>query len=233
MIIPSYHTDNHQQKKRPSIWVVDLNTDNLIHRFEIPESIVDTGRGLASLAVDVVSSEQCGQAFAYIPDLVKSRLYVYSLAKDRMWAFDHNYFHFDPLAGDFSIGGQRFRWDDGIFSITLGKRQRDGVRVAYFNAMASNYEFAVSNQVLQNEQNAARSDHQSDFRYIGRRGDNKQSTMHQFDLNTGVLFFAEIQTNGVGCWNTNYPFSPANLGVIAADSDRMIYPSDLEVSFVI
>lgn len=194
---------------------------------------METGCGLVSLAVDVVSSEKCQQAFAYIPDLFKSRLYVYSLAKDRMWAFEHNYFHFDPLAGDFHIGGQTFRWDDGIFSIALGKPQSDGTRDAYFNAMASNYQFAVSNRVLQNEQNASRSDHQSDFRYIGRRGDNKQSTIHQFDLNTGVLFFAEIQTNGVGCWNTHYPFSPAHLGVIAADSDRMIYPSDLEVSFII
>lgn len=208
---------------------MDLNTDRLIHRFEVPESIVDTGRGLASIAVDV-TGKQCGHAYAYIPDLVKCRMHVYSMAENSMWTFDHNYFHFDPLAGDFNVGGQRFRWDDGIFSIAIGHPLWDDSRVVYFNAMASNEQFAVSNKVLKNKENAARSDHGSDFYYVGSRGPNKQSTIHQYDPQTGVLFFAEIQTNGIGCYNTKYPFSPANLGIVASDSEQMIYPSDLEVS---
>lgn len=229
ILIASFFADDKQQIKRPSIWIVDLNTDRLIHRFEVPENIVHTGRGLASIAVDVTSN-QCGHAFAYIPDLVKSRMYVYSMAENSMWAFDHNYFHFDPLGGDFSVGGQTFRWDDGIFSITLGPSLWDGSRVVYFNAMASNEQFAVSNKVLKNKGNAARSDHGSDFYHVGSRGPNKQSTIHQYDPDTGVLFFAEIQTNGIGCFNTNHPLSAAHLGIVASDSEQMIYPSDLEVS---
>lgn len=62
--------------QRPSIWVIDLETDQLIRRFEIPESIVRLGNGLASITVDV-DHDQCSKAFAYIPDLAAYRLYTY------------------------------------------------------------------------------------------------------------------------------------------------------------
>lgn len=34
----------------------------------------------------------------------KAKIYslFYSLAQNRMWSFNHNYFHFDPLRGDVS-----------------------------------------------------------------------------------------------------------------------------------
>ncbi|EDW14389.2 L-dopachrome tautomerase yellow-f2 [Drosophila mojavensis] len=223
------YPNNRQQIRRPSIWIVDLKTDRQLMRFDIPEEIVETGRGLASLTIDVPSPNQCDQAYAYIPDLVYRRLYVYSLATDRMWSFEHNYFNFDPVAGDLHIGGQTFRWDDGIFSVTLGPQQPDGSRDVYFHAMASNNEFVVSNRVLQLESNAARSDHGNDFRVLGSRGQNKQSTMHQYDPRTGVVFYAEIQTNGVGCWNSRNPFSAATHDTVAANAETMIYPSDLTI----
>lgn len=36
----------------------------------------------------------------------------------------------------FTVDNLRYQWDDGIFSITLGNRQPDGYRIAYFHAMA-------------------------------------------------------------------------------------------------
>ncbi|XP_068152404.1 LOW QUALITY PROTEIN: L-dopachrome tautomerase yellow-f2-like [Drosophila tropicalis] len=223
------YPNNRQQIRRPSIWIVDLKTDRVIKRFDIPETIAETGRGLASLTIDIENKRDCSAAFAYIPDLVYRRLYVYSLAQNRMWSFEHNYFNFDPLAGDLNIGGQTFRWDDGIFSITLGPHQNDGSRSVYFHPMASNNEFVVSNRVLQIESNAARSDHGNDFRVLGSRGKKKQSTMHVYDPRTQVVFYDEIQTNGVGCWNTKKPFSTANHGTVVANASNMIYPSDLTI----
>ncbi|XP_034659967.1 L-dopachrome tautomerase yellow-f2-like [Drosophila subobscura] len=222
------YPNNRQQIRRPSIWIVDLNTDRVLKRFEIPESLVETGRGLASLTIDV-EPNKCGDAFAYIPDLVYRRLYVYHLSDDRIWAFEHNYFNFDPLAGDLDIGGQVFRWDDGIFSTTLGPRQPDGSRDVYFHPMASTNEFVVSSRVLQQESNAARSDHGNDFRVLGSRGPSTQSTMHDYDPRTGVIFFAEIQRNGVGCWKSSKPFTVENHGTVDSNASDMIYPSDLTI----
>lgn len=64
----------------------------------------------------------------------------YSLTQNRIWRFQHNYFHFDPLRGDLNVAGLQFQWDDGIFSITLGKRNPDGYRTAYFHPMARFYQ---------------------------------------------------------------------------------------------
>uniref|UniRef100_A0A1I8PYE9 Uncharacterized protein n=1 Tax=Stomoxys calcitrans TaxID=35570 RepID=A0A1I8PYE9_STOCA len=152
-----------------------------------------------------------------------------SYEQNSMWTFQHNYFNFDPIAGDFNIGGQSFSWDDGIFSTTLTPKSSDGSRNVLFHAMASFNAFAVSNAVLQNPANAQRSDHGRDFRLLGSRGQDRQSTMHEYDPRTGVVFYAEIQRNAVGCWNGRKPFTPANQGTVAQDAQRMIYPSDLSI----
>ncbi|XP_017084550.2 L-dopachrome tautomerase yellow-f-like [Drosophila eugracilis] len=222
------YPNNRQQIKRPSIWVIDLTTDQVLKRFEIPQSIVEIGRGLASITVDV-RARNCGDAYAYIPDLVNRRLHVYHLQSDRIWSFVHNSFNFDPLSDDLNIGGQKFRWDDGIFSTTLGPYLNDGSRDVYFHAMASTNEFVVSNRVLQQESNAARSDHGNDFRLLGSRGPSSQSTMHKFDPKTGVIFFAEVQKSGVGCWQIRKPFSSENIGSVYSNATEMIYPSDLTI----
>lgn len=70
------YADNNTQVQRPAIWVIDLESDELIRRFEIPESIVALGNGLASITVDV-DRDHCNRAFAYIPDLATYHLYTY------------------------------------------------------------------------------------------------------------------------------------------------------------
>lgn len=67
---------NATQVQRPSLWVFDLVNNVAIRRFEIPESIVQRGNGLASVTVDV-QRNACDDAFAYIADLVAYRLHVY------------------------------------------------------------------------------------------------------------------------------------------------------------
>lgn len=68
--------DGRRQVQRPAIWVMDPETDLVIRRFEIPESIVQMGNGLASITVDV-DANNCDHAFAYIPDLAAYHLYTY------------------------------------------------------------------------------------------------------------------------------------------------------------
>lgn len=128
-----------------------------------------------------------------------------------------------------NVVGLRYQWDDGIFSITLGPRKNDGFRDVYFHPMISINEFVVSSQVLQNEENASRVWHGDDFRLLGNRGPGTQSAMHQLDLGTGVIFFAEIGRNAIGCINSAKPINSQNHAVLAQDNDRMIYPSDLKV----
>ncbi|XP_031631444.1 uncharacterized protein LOC116345869 [Contarinia nasturtii] len=222
------YPNNATQVQRPSIWVYDLENEKVLHRFEIAQSVVERGNGLASITVDA-DPNNCQNTYAYIPDLATYRLYVYSLSQNRIWTFQHNYFHFDPVHGDFNIDGIPFQWDDGIFSITLGKRNADGYRTAYFHAMASVTEFSVSTKVLQNEQNAGRSNHGTDFEIVGQRAPFTQSNMHDFDKETGVIFYTQIWPSGVGCWNTKKSHVQNNFKLLAHNNRTMIYPSDISV----
>lgn len=75
----------------------------MIQRFEIPSSIVADGKGLSAITID---DDDCANSFAYISDWMNNALTVYSAAENRAWRFDHNFFHFNPHEGDFSVEGK-------------------------------------------------------------------------------------------------------------------------------
>ncbi|XP_062558540.1 L-dopachrome tautomerase yellow-f2-like [Armigeres subalbatus] len=221
---------NPRQVQRPSVWVIDLNTDSVIRRFEIPEEMVEFGYGIPSIAVDVEPG-QCEDAYAYIPDYQWRNLYVYGFAQNRMWRFSHNYLSFEPRFGHFNVAGLKFVWNDGVFSVTVGKKDAvSGDRPVYLHALASVSEIVVPNSVLKDE-TLARSgkDYNGLFRHLGPRGPNTQSSGHAFDEHTGVLFYAETNRNAVGCWNSATDFHPENQGIVHLDNEGMIYPADLTI----
>lgn len=237
------------QIQRPAIWIIDLKTNKRIQRYEIPEKMAQHGNGIVSLTIDVEPGK-CDDAYAYLPDLVNRALSVYSLRENKSWTFYHNYFSFDPINSDFDIGGVKFQWDDGIFSVTLGPKNADGYRTAFFLPMAryvTNFLFilllllfiytplysislfSVSTEILKNESLASRSYHGSDFKFLGYRGNNKQTTIIQYDTKSGIMFYAEVGRNAVGCWNTALTFSQQSHGTVAKDDEKMIYPCDMNV----
>lgn len=115
--------------------MIDLRSDSVRHRYEIPPSIVSDGFGLANIAVDVINCDN--DSFAYLPNLAASQIIVFSLADDRAWTVQHNYFHMHPFEGDYRVDGLRFSWDDAIFSIALAERQgNSSQRLAYFHPMS-------------------------------------------------------------------------------------------------
>lgn len=65
---------------------------------------------------------------------------------------------------------------------------------------------------------------------LGKRGENSQSAMHDYDLNSGIMFYSQVATNAVGCWDTAKPFSVKKHAIIQQDDETMIYPCDLNVS---
>jgi Major royal jelly protein len=68
----------------------------------------------------------CDEAYAYVPDLGAYGVVVYSLADDKMWRVKHNFFHFDPLHGDYNVSGYNFQWTDGVFGMSLSNKLADG-----------------------------------------------------------------------------------------------------------
>lgn len=72
------------------------------------------------------------------------------------------------------------------------------------------------------------------FQVLGSRGPNSQATASMVDQKSGVLFYTQVNKNGVGCWNpASGDYSADTNGLIATDNVTMVFPNDLKVSITI
>lgn len=219
---------NPTQHAAPSLAIFDLYTDKLIRRHYFLDALLKEDSFFANVIIDAERGD-CDNAHAYIPDLGGYQVIVYSFKNDKSWRVKHNFFHFDPLAGDYNIGGVNFQWTDGVFGMAVGKRTRDGTRPVFFHAFSSTKEFMVSNRILQNETYSQSPESYYDYKLMGDRGPNSQSSAEFYDAETGIIFYTQVNKDGVGCWNTAKPLNPDTQGLVDSDSDALVFPNDLKV----
>ena len=55
--------------------------------------------------------------------------------------------------------------------------------------------------------------------------------MHSYHEATGVVYYAQINKNAVSCWNSNRELKSTNFKEVIRDDAKLIYPSDLKVSW--
>lgn len=213
---------------KPQLMIYDLKTDQLVKRYEFKPTDLKEDSFFANVIVDV-TNETCDDAYAYIPDLGGYGVVVYSLKEDDSWRIKHNFFHFDPLSGEYEVGGVKFQWTDGVFGLALSKIKDDGFRTMYFHALSSTKEFSVSTEILRNKTLALDPHTYHDYHLEGERGEKTQASASYLDENTGVLFLTQVNKNGVACWNTKKELTPDTVGLIASDNEKLVFPNDLTV----
>lgn len=219
--------DNNATKYSPSIIVYDLKTDNLLRKYVFPDDHVKEDSGFANIAVEDMD---CEATYAYVGDLGKPGLVVYSWEKNESWRISHHYFHPDPLACDFSVKGFNFSWTDALFGLGLSAPNANNFSTLYFHPMASYDEFSVSTEYLRN-QSLAESNFNA-FKLLGSRGPNAQSSVSFVDQKTGVLFYSLVNLNAVACWKTsNKEYLMKNQGRIYMNEVTMVYPTDIKVDY--
>lgn len=213
----------------PKLLIFDLKTDKLLRTFPLQAGDIKEDSFFANIVVDV-DKNKCDEAFGYMPDLGSYGLVVYDWKNNETYRVKHHYFHFDPLAGNYHIGGVNFQWTDGLFGIALGPRGDDGFRTMYFHPLSSTREFAVSTKIIQNKTIASDSYYQ--YRVLGSRGPDTQATSSFLDLPSGVIFYTQVNRDGVGCWNSKKhenEYSADTNGLVSSDNQTMIFPNDLKV----
>ncbi|XP_050294952.1 L-dopachrome tautomerase yellow-f2-like [Anthonomus grandis grandis] len=218
---------NRTQVKPHQLIAINLQTDQVILRFNLPENVITSATVLASLTVDTPKGS-CGDAFVYFPDLAGYGLIVFSLRDRKAWRVSHNYFFLEPMAGDFNIAGHNFQWNDGVFSVELSDMKSDGYRDMFFHAMSGTHMYKVSTRVLRNESLATRSFHDDDFVILGDRGPQSQTSTADIHKPTGIMFLGLVNQNALGCWNIKK--SLKTIDIVQKDDQKMIYPSDVKVS---
>lgn len=210
------------------ILVYDLHNDNLLRSYKFPADHIKDDSFFASIAVE---DDDCDNSFAYSADLGKPGLVVYSWKTQTSWRMTHNFFHPDPTAGNFTISGISFQWEDGLFGLALSKPQApDNHPILYFHPFVSTDEFKVSTKFLKNETLATSNEIYHEFMKVGTRGTNGQSNAEFLDKNTGVLFYALPNLNAIACWKTtNKEYNVKSQGRIFMDPVLMEFPNDVKV----
>lgn len=182
--------------------------------------------------VRVERPDACETAHAYVTDVWRYGVVVFSLAAFRSWRTTNHLYLPTPQHSDYTLHGLNFQWTDGVFGLTLAPAQRHGAdRTVFFHPMSSYGEFAVGASVLQNEtlwtvdggQGAAGA-----FVQIGDRGTDGQSSTAGIDRN-GVQFYNLIHQDAVGCWDATRPYGWTSLAVVARDNETLVFPNDMKI----
>ncbi|EDW64146.1 protein yellow [Drosophila virilis] len=204
--------------------IYDLHNDDLLRRHILPAGQSKQSSFFANLAVE---DADCENTYAYAADLGSPGLVVYSWRDQESWRVQHHFFHPNPLAGNFSINGIEFQWDDGLYGLALSKPQSDGYSTLYFHPLSSTMEFSVNSSVLRNKTLATSGAIYREFKILGSRGVNAQAGAQCLDTETGVLFYTLPNQNAVACWRTSKSFSSQDH--IYTNNNNLIFPSDVKV----
>lgn len=212
----------------PKIVVFDLVTDNALFSYELPPEQIKEDSLHSNLIVDVRNG-QCNDAYAYITDVWRFGLVVFSLSKGRSWRTTQHLYMPNPLASDYTLHGLNFQWTDGVFGISLSPINEYNDRLMFFHPMSSYAEFLVSTDILRNETIWTNSIPVGNaFKLIGDRGQDGQSSTSGIDRNQ-VQFFNLVHQDSVGCWDTSKPYTIENVGRVATDNITLIFPNDMKI----
>lgn len=128
----------------PKIVVFDLRTDRPIFAYELPADQVKEDSLHTNLIVDIRNG-RCEDAYAYITDVWRNGITVFSLSYGRSWRTTNHFYLPNPTASDYTVGGLNFQWTDGVFGLSLTPLNDNKDRLLIFHPMSS---FAVNNDVF-------------------------------------------------------------------------------------
>lgn len=211
----------------PAIFVFDLSTDELIFRYALPEEFILEDSLYSNIVVDI-RHDDCEDTHAYLTDVWRFGLVVFSLQKQRSWRVVDHLFYPDPLAAAYSVHNQNFEWTDGIFGIALSPMNHHiKDRLIYFHPMSSFREFYAAASVVRNE--TGWKDVKDAFKVLGQsRGKRGHASASAMDKN-GILFYNLVSKDAVGCWDSRKPYKRPNQGIVGQNDTTMIFPNDLKI----
>ncbi len=212
----------------PQIVIFNLETDRLVWRYTLPEDQSPDSSLLSNIVVEILNDD-CVDGYAYLGDVFRYGLIVYSYKTNRSWRITHSYFYPDPLASDYSLDGIDFQWVDGLFGMALSTPDNRGNRLLYFHPLSSYREFSVPTWALRNESLGFAINQY--FQVVGepRATEVAHSTGSAVDRN-GVLYYNLLSKSAVGCWNSNLDeYSPATQGLLHQSNETLSFPNDLRV----
>ncbi|XP_044253766.1 protein yellow-like [Tribolium madens] len=209
------------------IFLFDLKTDKLLLRYPLPDDFIKQDCLYSNIAIDIRDND-CLDVHAYLTDVWRYGLVVFSLKRMTSWRITDHLFYPEPLAAAYNVHGLEFEWVDGIFGMALSpynKKVKD--RVLYFHPMSSFREFFVKTSIICNE--TGWSDVKDAFKVMGQsRGKFGHASASGMDRN-GIMFFNMVTRDAIGCWDSRKPYKRDNIGIIARSTKTLVFPNDLKI----
>ncbi|XP_076650360.1 major royal jelly protein 9 [Halictus rubicundus] len=206
------------------ILIFDLATDQLIHKYVVPDDQVLYGKAaLVTPIVDV--GKTCLDTYLYVADVDQNGLLIYDLYRGYSWRVNNtrgNAFGPDDDAMNITIAGEFFDLTDGTLGMSLSPYGFYNERYLYFNSLASFLQKFTSTASLKQSQYNEPTVYESNYKRASQAG--VQATSRR-----GVIFFQLVQLTAIACWNIEKPFAPENIVIIAQDEATLQYVSGIKV----
>ncbi|XP_055697009.1 L-dopachrome tautomerase yellow-f2-like [Phlebotomus papatasi] len=221
--------------QNPAIIVFDLPFNGcydrnfpVIRRVEIPSHLWTIAFGFTFISFDYKPKGSCDDVLLYITNIFDSNIIVYDYKKGDFWSISDP--SMKPITAEATLTyrGVSYVIPIGIINVALGWPDKHGYRNAYYAPGSSLAEYVVSTKVLQDSKGVFNKYDSSEFTFIGYRGCNSENYKQVFDPNTGVIFFGEMQSNRIRCWNTQLPLNPDTIGIVY-ESDESVFFGDMSL----
>ncbi|XP_055680098.1 L-dopachrome tautomerase yellow-f2-like [Lutzomyia longipalpis] len=214
--------------QKPALVVVGLPANGcqlrnfpIERRVELPDHIIAKGSdGFEHITIDYQPGDFCDDLYLYITNILYNYLTVYDYKRNDFWTFEHETFL--PIAAEsFFVFDKTFNYqlNLGLASVSLGYPDVVGDKPAYYTNLAGTGQYVVSTKVLKDKSKADFYYNPNDFAIAGYRGCNHQAIKTVIDYTTGVMFFSEVQSNQIRCWNMSKPLNPDYIGVVYESED--------------
>nr|BAM69185.1 hypothetical protein [Lutzomyia ayacuchensis] len=210
--------------QKPAVIVYDLKKDHYpeIGRYELPDSVASKPTSFGGFAVDVINTKgDCTESFVYITNFEENTLIVFDQTSKDAWKFSHDSFKPDKES-KFSHLREQATYKVGLFGITLGDRDKQGNRPAYYIAGSSTKVYSVNTKELKTKGGSLNPT------LHGDRGPHTDAVALAYDPGHKVIFFAESDTRQVSCWHVQTELKPENTDVIYSYA-RFIFGTDISV----
>lgn len=210
----------------PQILAFDLETDQLLFKYEIPLSQIEPRSTLVTPIVDVRGS--CRNTFVYAGDCQTYSIIVYDLKKGTSWRITDKRMFPDPDYGTYNILGDEFELMDGILGMSLTTPGLLGRRL-FFHAMSSDTETYVNTEDIRNRTRFIQNPQSSPeifHTYAGRR--KSQSAAEAIDKN-GIMYFGSMSDVTLNCWDTSTPYGPKYINVLDDNKNSMQFLSGIKI----
>ncbi|BFF90767.1 protein yellow [Drosophila madeirensis] len=216
----------------PQVVVIDLASNQLIHRYRLPE---DTFKAKVSRFVTILADIQdppplgvCKEAFVYMADPTSKAIVVYDVKANKSWRVENKFTYPDARFGTHTVAGESFELLDGPLALAVTPKGLGLRRHLIFHALSNELELAIPLDVLQNSTRWQRgiSSSLEEFVALGRRG--VQCAAHAVSR-SGFWFCGFLEPIGIVGWNIQTPYTKANLKLLALNPKTLQFVSGMKI----